>query len=63
MAFTEGNNEYQKRKRTKVYLKITPQIIAKARGVSKGAIHQAIYRGILDPRDLISVAKYILKRR
>jgi len=62
MTFIEGDNTYQSRKRTKIYLKVTPQIIADARGVSIGAIHKAIYRGILDPRDLISVAKYILNK-
>ena len=63
MAFIKGNNEYQSRKRTKIYLKITPQILAKARGISVGGIHQAIYRGKFDPRDLESIAKYILKER
>jgi len=62
MAFIKGDNTYQRRKRTKVYIKVTPQIIANARGVSIGAIHKAINRGVLDPKDLISIAKYILKR-
>jgi len=61
MTFIEGNNEYQKRNRTKIYLKITPQVLADARGVSKAAIHRAISRKILDPRDIVSIARYVLK--
>ena len=62
-GFKKGDNTYQSRKRTKVYLKITPQVLADARGVLRGAIHKAISRGILDPTDLLSIAKYILKGR
>ena len=62
MTFIKGDNTYQKRKRAKVYLKITPQVIADARGVTRGAIHRAISRGTLDPRDLESIARYILKK-
>lgn len=61
-GFKKGDNTYQSRERTKIYLKVTPQILAKARGISKGGIHKAISRGILDPRDLVSIAKYILKK-
>ena len=61
MTFMKGNNEYQSRSRTKIYLKITPQVLADARGVSRAAIHRAISRGILNPRNLVSIAKYILK--
>jgi len=60
MAFIKGNNAQQKLSRVKIYLKITPQVIADAKGVTRSAIHKAIYRGILNPSNLISIAKYIL---
>ena len=61
MAFKKGENTYQKRKRTKIYLKITPQIIADAKGVTVGAIHKAKLRGVLDMTDLKSIACYLSK--
>ena len=59
MAFIRGDNTYQRRKRNKIYLKVTPQIIADARGVTVSAIHKAISRRMLDPRDLLSIAQYV----
>ena len=61
MAFIKGDNTQQRLKRVKIYLKITPQVIADAKHVTRAAIHKAIYRGVLNPRDLVSIAKYVIK--
>jgi len=61
MTFIKGDNTYQTRPRHKVYIKVTPLLIADASGVTRGAVHKAIERGVLDPVDLVSVARYITK--
>lgn len=61
MGFQHGNNNIQSQKRQRVTLKITQQIIADTRGVTKAAVRKAVERGKLNMHDLKSIAEYILE--
>lgn len=59
MSFQKGNNEVQKRKRTRILLKIDLKMIADAKGVSKRTVRRAINTGKVDTNSLSSIINYI----
>jgi hypothetical protein len=59
MGFQAGNNEIQKRKRSRILLKIDLGMMADAAGVSKRTVQRATLKGKINMSDLKSVAKYI----
>jgi len=55
------NIEPEKQKRHRL-LKFTLSDISNAKGVTIHAVHMAIRRKLLNPKDLKSIARYILAR-
>ena len=60
--FTKGHTK-SRGKRVRIIMKITFQLIADARGISKAGVRKAVERGNLDLLDIKSIAKYILGRK